>query len=145
MWGAESGERKLMADDHDFAVEVYDGIDTEMYARVRKWLEFGLLAFHPNIQTQQLFKELSGRRYQPSTKGPSGKPRIRLEPKKEFKKRLQWSPDIADACVMMCHGAALNGPEKASMIGSTRARRFAPGDNIGPREQTAYIDFSQEI
>jgi hypothetical protein len=145
MWGAESGERKLMADDHDFAVEVYEGVDTEMYARVRKWLEFGLLAFHPNMQTQQLFKELSGRRYQPSTKGPSGKPRIRLEPKKEFKKRLHWSPDIADACVMMCHGAALNGPEKASMIGSTRARRFAPGENVGYRDRNVYVDFSQDI
>jgi len=134
-----------MADDHDYAIEVCDGIDTEMYLRVRKWLEFGLLAFHPQIQTAQLFKELSGRRYQPSTKGPSGKPRIRLEPKKEFKKRLHWSPDIADGLVMMCHGAALNGPEKASMIGANRVRRFVPGDNIGPREKTAYIDFSQEV
>lgn len=145
MWGSESGTRKLMADDHDFAIEICEGIDTEMYLRVRKWLEFHLLAFHPQIQTAQLFKELSGRRYQPSTKGPSGKPRIRLEPKKEFKKRLQWSPDIADGLVMMCHGAALNGPEKASMIGSNRAKRFAPGDNIGPREKTSYIDFSQEV
>ena len=145
MWGAEAGERKLMADDHDFAIEVYEGVDTEMYARVRKWLEFGLLAFHPQIQTQQLFKELSGRRYQPSTKGPSGKPRIRLEPKKEFKKRLQWSPDIADGCVMMCHGAAINGPEKASMIGSNRSPRFGPGQNIGIREKNVYVDFSQDI
>jgi hypothetical protein len=145
MWGSESGTRKLMGDDHDYAIEVCDGIDTEMYLRTRKWLEFGLLAFHPQIQTTQLFKELSGRRYQPSTKGPSGKPRIRLEPKKEFKKRLHWSPDIADGLVMMCHGAALNGPEKASMIGANRARRFGPGDNIGPREKTAYIDFSQDI
>jgi hypothetical protein len=145
MWGSESGTRKLMGDDHDYAIEVCDGIDTEMYLRTRKWLEFGLLAFHPQIQTTQLFKELSGRRYQPSTKGPSGKPRIRLEPKKEFKKRLHWSPDIADGLVMMCHGAALNGPEKASMIGANRARRFLPGDNIGPREKSAYIDFSQDV
>jgi hypothetical protein len=145
MWGSESGTRKIMADDHDYAIEVCDGVDTEMYLRVRKWLEFGLLAFHPQIQTTQLFKELSGRRYQPSTKGPSGKPRIRLEPKKEFKKRLHWSPDIADGLVMMCHGAALNGPEKASMIGANRAKRFAPGDNIGVREKNAYIDFSQDV
>jgi hypothetical protein len=143
MWGAEAGNRKLMADDHDFAVEIYDGITTEMWARVRKWLEFGLIAFHPNILTQQLFKELSGRRYQPSTKGPSGKPRIRLEIKKEFKKRLQWSPDIADAFVMACHGAALNGPEKASMIGSNR--RVTTGENVSYRDRNAFVDFSQDI
>ena len=113
MWGSESGNRKLLADDHDYAVEIYDGLACEMYVRVRKYLEFGLMAFHPQIQTGQLFKELSSRRYQPAPKGPSGKPRIRLEPKREFKKRLGWSPDIADALVMMCHGCGLNGPEKA--------------------------------
>jgi hypothetical protein len=143
MWGAEAGPRKLMADDHDFAVEIADGIACEMYLRVRKWLEFGLLAFHPNLQTAQLFKELSGRRYQPATKGPSGKPRIRLEPKQEFRKRLQWSPDQADALVMMCHGAALNGPEKASMVGSNRPK--LPGSNIGIREENTYVDFSVDI
>jgi hypothetical protein len=144
-WGAESGNRKILADDHDYSVEVYDGIDTEMYARVRKFLEFGFMAFHPQIQNSQLFKELSGRRYQPAPKGPSGKPRIRLEPKKEFKKRLGWSPDIADALVMMIHGAALNGPEKASMLGSNKTPRFRSGENIGPRERTNYIDFSTDI
>jgi hypothetical protein len=145
MWGADSGERKILADDHDFAVEVYDGITTEMYARVRKYLEFGYMAFHPQVQTNQLFKELSGRRYQPASKGPSGKPRIKLEPKKEYRKRLGWSPDVADACVMLVHGCAINGPEKASMIGSNRARPFVPDGNIGPRERTAYIDFSQDL
>lgn len=144
MWGAESGNRKLMADDHDSAIEIYDGVATEMYGRCRKWLEFGLVAFHPNIQTQQLFKELSGRRYQPSTKGPSGKPRIRLEPKKEFKKRLQWSPDIADAFVMALHGAAINGPEKASMIGN-KTPRFLPGENVSYRDKNQFVDFSQDI
>lgn len=145
MWGAESGARKIMADDHDFCVEIYDGITTEMYMRVRKWLEFGLMSFHPQMQTVMLFKELSGRRYQPSSKGPSGKPRIRLEPKKEYKKRLGWSPDIGDAVVMLVHGVGLNGPEKVSMIGSNRPRPFVPDGNIGPRERTAYIDFSQDL
>lgn len=146
IWGSDAGNRKVLTDDHDSAVEVYDGIDTEMYARVRKFLEFGFFAFHPQIQTSQLFKELSGRRYQPAPKGPSGKPRIRLEPKKEFKRRLHWSPDIADAMVMMVHGAAINGPQKASMLGSVKKPRFTgPDANIGARERTAYIDFSEDI
>jgi hypothetical protein len=145
MWGAESGQRKLLSDDHDYACEIYEGIDTEMYVRVRKYLEFGLMAFHPQVPTGQLFKELSGRRYQPSSKGPSGKPRIKLEPKKEFKKRFGWSPDIADAIVMLIHGCALNGPEKASMIGSNRPMPMQPDGNIGARERTQYIDFSQEV
>jgi len=144
MWGAESGDRKLLSDDHDFAVEIYDGITTEMYARVRKFLEFGFLAFHPQIQTAGLFKELSGRRYQPAPKGPSGKPRIKLEPKKEFRRRLGWSPDIADALVMMIHGAALNGPDKASMLGSNRSV-LRPREAVGIREKTNWVDFSQEL
>jgi len=145
MWGSESGTRKILADDHDYAVEIYDGIDCELYARARKWFEFGFVAVAPQIQVSQLFKELSGRRYQPASKGPSGKPRIRLEPKKEFKKRLGWSPDIADAFVLMLHGAAINGPEKASMLGSNRQRSMVPNSNIGERERTAYVDFSQEL
>jgi hypothetical protein len=67
-----------------------------------------------------------------------------LEPKKEYKKRLGISPDIADALVMMVHGAAINGPEKASMLGSSRPVPL-PGSNIGHREKTAYVDFSQEF
>jgi hypothetical protein len=145
MWGSESGTRKILADDHDYAVEIYDGIDCELYARARKFFEFGFVAIAPVIQTGQLFKELSGRRYQPASKGPSGKPRIRLEPKKEFKKRLGWSPDIADAFVMMLHGAALNGPEKASMLGSNRQRTLVPNSNIGERERTQYVDWSEEL
>jgi hypothetical protein len=146
MWGSESGTRKILADDHDYAVEIYDGIDCELYARARKFFEFGFVAIAPAVQTGQLFKELSGRRYQPASKGPSGKPRIRLEPKKEFKRRLGWSPDIADAFVMMLHGASLNGPEKASMLGSNRQRTLMQrGENIGPRERTAYVDFSAEV
>ena len=141
MWGSEANPIKLLADDHDYSIEIYDGITTEMYMRVRKFLEFGFLAFHPNIQTQMLFKELSGRRYQDSTKGPSGKPRIRLEPKKEYKRRLGWSPDIGDGLVMMVHGAALNGPEKASMLGNTQsALARPPRSNIGEREKTNYIN-----
>jgi hypothetical protein len=148
MWGSEAGTRKILADDHDYAVEVYDGVDTELYARARKFFEFGFVAIAPVIQTGQLFKELSGRRYQPASKGPSGKPRIRLEPKKEFKRRLGWSPDIADAFVMMLHGAAINGPEKASMLGSKRqSPSLLRGDdsNIGPREKTLYVDFSTDL
>jgi hypothetical protein len=145
MWGSEAGNRKILADDHDYAVEVVQYIETEMYLRVRKFLEFGFIAFSPQMQTTGLFKELSSRRYQPSSKGPSGKPRIRLEPKKEFKRRLGWSPDIADGLVMLVHGAAINGPEKASMLGNVQKPRFAPGGNIGHREKTEYIDFSQDL
>jgi hypothetical protein len=141
MWGSEASALKLLADDHDYSIEIYDGISTELYMRLRKFLEFGFICFHPQIPTQQLFKELSGRRYQDATKGPSGKPRIRLEPKKEFKRRLGWSPDIADALVMMVHGAALNGPEKASMLGASRSALAlrGPRSNIGEREKTNYI------
>jgi hypothetical protein len=145
MWGSDAGARKILSDDHDYAIEIYDGITMEMHMRVRKFLEFGLMAFHPQMQTQQAFKELSGRRFQPSSKGPSGKPRIKLESKKDYKKRLSVSPDIADGIVMLVHGAALNGPEKASMIGSNRPRPLVPDGNIGPRERTQYIDFSQEV
>ena len=33
MWGSESGNRKLLADDHDYAVEIYDGLACEMYVQ----------------------------------------------------------------------------------------------------------------
>jgi hypothetical protein len=145
MWGAESGNRKILSDDHDFAIEIFDGLGCEMWVRVRKYLEFGLMAFHPQIETSGLFKELSSRRYAPSSKGVSGKPRIKLEIKREFKKRLGWSPDIADGLVMMVHGAAINGPQKASMLGSDRKPRYVSGSNIGHREKTNYIDFSQDL
>jgi hypothetical protein len=67
-----------------------------------------------------------------------------LEPKKEYKKRLGISPDIADGLVMMVHGAAINGPEKASMLGASRPVPL-PGSNIGTRERTLYVDWSQDL
>ena len=145
MWGGESGNRKLMAEDHDFACEICDGIGTEMHLRIRKYLEFGYLAISPQIDTTQLFRQLSSRKYQPSSKSVSGKPRIRIEPKREFKKRMGSSPDHGDALAMLCHVCALNGPEKAR-FGSDRAPRFkGPDGNIGVRERTAYVDFSQDL
>jgi len=50
----------------------------------------------------------------------------------------------ADLGVQMVHGAAINGPEKASMLGSNRQAPL-PGSNIGIREKTAYVDFSQDL
>jgi hypothetical protein len=45
---------------------------------------------------------------------------------------------------MMCHGAALNGPDKASMLGSNRSV-LRPREAVGIREKTNWVDFSQEL
>lgn len=143
-WGSGATETRILDEDSDKCDEVCDGIHTEMYSALRKWLEWDYIKFASYIDFNKIFKEITQRRFVMTGKGKTNKARIRLEPKKEFKVRLGWSPDHADALVMLLHGVRLNGPEKASMLLERKKMKVA-GSNLGITDKVKFHDFSSDL
>jgi hypothetical protein len=129
IWGSSATTVKILSESRDTPQEICRTIETEMHYALRQWCEFGYFWISPRIDTSRLFNDLSGRKVRIVGKGPTGKPMMALEPKREFKKRNGKSPDFGDATVMMLHSARANGHEKASFHG-TRVRQLEPAETL---------------
>lgn len=113
--------RKIMEEDERIPDEVYEGIDTELYFALRKYMEFDYLKFaQPMWSRAKLFSQLSTRSY---TQGK----KIKLEPKKDWKmKNGGKSPDESDSAALLCHLARTQLFMTGSMLqgkGIVTARR----------------------
>lgn len=142
-WGMAATDKRILEDDSHKAIEEFDGIDTEFYMCLRRWIEFDYLKLSPNMDSEQLNKELTQRTYQLVGKGPTGLGRVAIQSKKEFKKVKGWSPDRADALVMALHIARCNGPEKARAV--IRSRPRPPTRKLGLIEQTRFVTYDSSL
>jgi hypothetical protein len=122
-WGQDATERKILEDDTTTAIEEFEGISCEMYMSLRRWIEFSYLRIAGSLDSNKLFKEMTQRKYEQTGKGPTGLGRVRLQPKKEFKRLYGWSPDRCDAAVMLLHICRMRGPERARMALRNRVTR----------------------
>jgi hypothetical protein len=142
-WGMNATQKKILDDDTHLAIEEMDGIATEMYMALRRWIEFNYIKFSPTLDTDKLFKELTQRKYALSTKGPTDLMRMRIQPKKEFKATYGWSPDRADSLVMGLHHVRMEGPERARATArSVTKRRRAV---LGIIEKGGYIQWNRDL
>lgn len=107
-------ERRILEEDHQLPCDEYAWLISEMWFAVRKYIEFGLLKIHPNVSTDPLFHELSGRRLDPTSNAKK-----KVESKKAYKSRGNRSPDRADALAILLHAVRLNlpGPPSATNVG----------------------------
>lgn len=142
-WGEEATATKILDEDKHYAIEELDGIVTEMWACLRKYLEFDFVKFAPVLEGTPLIEELTKRRYKIVGKGPTGIPRIRLEKKEEFKNRVGRSPDEADALVSVLHGIRMNGKERANMMLERRAKKRV-GQKPDPLSKVKWVNFQDE-
>jgi hypothetical protein len=124
-WGEGPTEKKILEDDSTTPIEEYENLATEMHWALRKYIEFEFIKTSPTLDTDKLFREMTLRTYQLGGKGPTDLARTRIQPKKEFKALHGWSPDRADALVMLLHRVRILGPERARMFGRTLPRRQA--------------------
>lgn len=122
-WGQEATEKPILEDDTHLAIEEFDGISTEMYMALRRWIEFDYLKLTPTLETERLFKEMCLRKYMLVGKGPTGLARVKIQSKKEFKSHNGWSPDRCDSLVMGLHHARMLGPERARATKRSVPRR----------------------
>lgn len=94
------GKTRIMAEDHAPADELYERINSELWFATRKFIEFGYLKIAPGFPTEQVFSQLSGRRYKARGKKSA------VEPKPAYASRNQGkSPDEADAFTLLVHAA----------------------------------------
>jgi hypothetical protein len=143
-WGSASTDTKVLASDNDLASELYDGIVSEIWFSVRKYLEAGCLKFNPHIcEKQRLVRELTGRRYERSGRiGKTGISLHRVEQKRTYKKGGNPSPDYADSLCMALFVARQRSVERP-YIGPQMPIRAAMRSEPD-MSHMKFVDFSRE-
>lgn len=98
-WNEKATEKKIVAEDLEGADKQCDGVMSEMWWALRKWLEPACrsLLINPIIPTQPIYTQMTSRRMK------HGKNGIKVEAKEEYMARNTSSPDETDAIVMLIH------------------------------------------
>lgn len=110
-FGKKATETKVLEEDKDLACDQFDGIHSEVLFAITRWGEFGFLGISAGANTEELERQLIGRRYK---LGP-GKT-LRVEDKDDYKKRISRSPDHAESLSIMLHAVRTGGQiERAAM------------------------------
>jgi hypothetical protein len=134
-FGGAPTERKLKKADAESCKDLFDRFVSELWWAGRAWMEEGMIG-GVTESSKKMREQLSGRQYE-TVKDK----KIAIEPKKEMKDRLGYSPDEADAFVMLIEilrrrgavagtGELAGGQTKDSRL-LKRAIRY---DNVNARE-----------
>jgi hypothetical protein len=99
---------KIMAEDSDWCDEAYSRIDTELWFGLRKWIEFGVLKLSEGIETEELYKQFTGRTYAAGAKS-------KIQSKREYKAEGNESPNEADGVTLLVHCARVASQVVPSM------------------------------
>jgi hypothetical protein len=132
-FGEGASHTKVLDDDSQLADELYDGVVTELFFGMRKFMEFGFLKFGPVLRLDKLQRELTDRRFK-----NAGKERIRVESKGEYKARGNKSPDFADSLSMLVFLVRQRADFTAAMLATTN-------QVIAKPLETGYVDSLQFI
>jgi hypothetical protein len=92
-----ASDKKILEEDTKTAKEEYERAVSELWFALKKWAEFNFISLGVDAQSEELSKELSGRRY-------SASKLTRVETKTEYKSRGNPSPNKADALTLLLHG-----------------------------------------
>lgn len=89
-------EQRIMVEDHDEPKNLYDRINSELWFAMRKFIEFGYCKISYGFPTEDIFPQLTGRRYRSAGK------KARVERKEDYQSRVNGkSPDEADALSLL--------------------------------------------
>lgn len=129
-WGDGATSKKVLEEDTQPAEELYIGVWSEMHFAAVAWMEHGYMKFLPSMQTQKLFSQFTGRKYEFGTKTLR-----RVEPKSAYKLRVGGeSPDWSDSCIMLPHLIRMRqGPPTAMM--PDRDNRDKEGARVDLRDR----------
>jgi hypothetical protein len=95
-YSESASESKVMQEDHDIAKELYVRIHSELWFATRKFIEFGYLKLALGFSTEELFPQLTGRRFRAMGK------KSKVEEKDDYKSRANGkSPDEADTITLL--------------------------------------------
>lgn len=91
-------ERKIIEEDSKPADKEYERAVSELWFALKKWAEYDFVKVSEKALSEELSKELSGRRYK------AGKIN-RVESKPDYKSRGNPSPNKADSVTLLLHAA----------------------------------------
>lgn len=128
-------EIKITEQDQCTPEELYEGVVSEVWFALAKWLEFGLCALSPGLRSDPLDGEVTRRRY------VFGKlKKLRVEKKDDYKKRTEGnkSPDFADSLTILLHGVRMRDVIIGSML-EDDDKPHAPGGNAPQHDESAEV------
>lgn len=105
-------DNKILEQDQKTPEEEFEGVVTEVWFALRRWLEFTYLAIHPGVRQDPLTKEIIGRKYKVAELR-----KLKVEKKKDYIGRLGNSPDFADSLTVFLHGIRMRTGATASSTG----------------------------
>lgn len=93
-----ANDTKIMVEDYDTAKNLYDRVQSELLFAARKFIEFGYVKASPGFPTEELYPQLTGRRFRSCGK------KSKAEEKDAYQSRNNSkSPDEADAFTLLIH------------------------------------------
>jgi len=141
MFSWAASDTRILEDDSETCSERYNDVVTEMAFSVRKFIETDLLKLNPGINWNSLGRETVTRRYMQVGRGV-----LRLEPKKDFKKRHNdVSPDRFDSLLVAVHAIRMNGGISGRMVEeSSMPKRRPERLEHGIVDNLEFIDMSTD-
>lgn len=116
-------DQKILDQDTKTPEEEFQGVVTEVWFALRRWMEFGYICFSPSMRQEPLCSELMGRKY----KIVEGQ-KIRVQKKDEYVNAIigRKSPDFADASTLILHSVRMRAGAKISATGQKEVHRRNP-------------------
>jgi len=112
-FGGGATDRRLKKTDTEHGSELFDRFVSELWWAGRAWMEEGMVG-GLNEDYKMLRDQLAARQYETVKEK-----KIRIETKREMKERLGYSPDEADAFVMLIELLRRKGAVAGSPIGAS--------------------------
>ncbi len=111
-FSSKASDVKILEQDQFTPEILYEGIVSEVWFALARWMEFGFVAIAPGIRHDPLEAELTSRRYVLG----AGK-KLRVETKDDYKKRTgSKSPDFADSTTLILCAVRYRGDIVGSMV-----------------------------
>lgn len=125
-YSESASETKILVEDTKTAREDYERAVSELWFALKKWMEFDFCRIGPAAFSEELEKEICGRRYKPGKTS-------RVEDKPSYKSRGNNSPNKADAVTLLLHGVRkASGCIPSALHGPSGNVVFGESPNSGP-------------
>ena len=131
-------DSKIMEQDKAVPNEYLEGLTTEVWWALSRFMEFGYLAIAPTVPRDPLEQQLKGRRYVLAGK------KYKVEQKDIYKARLGRSPDQADSLTIFLHTIRMRKKIMGSLTGSPRRSIDSPIPPLDPRDKITWMPEPKE-
>lgn len=134
-FNASATEIKILEEDQYLPHDLYEGIVSEVWFALAKWMEFGFLAISAGVRRDPLDSELTSRRYVLG----AGK-KLRVEKKDDYRKRLgAKSPDRADSVTVLLQGVRQRETMMGTMIDEVKDEHVYDLPQHDPTAQVTWM------